>query len=413
MRRPRLPIRLWNGASRLRERLRGAPPGFAASEPALLEAARRATGLDDFGDASFREGLGVLLRAYDAESRLTPFGRFLVRQELVGILASRLSVVAAWRRDPAVLEAPIRRPVFVLGLPRSGTTALHFLLGQDPAHQVLEYWIAASPRPRPPRSQWEGEPAYRQARRALRFTYWLDPGLRAIHDLRADGPEECRHLLQQSFTDDTFDSNASIPGYSAWYARRDMRRSYAWHRDVLKLVQSGSPERRWVLKYPAHMKHLHVLLETYPDACVVQTHRDPAQVLPSLCSLVTNWRGIYEEGVDVPRVARWQVGMWADRIEHALAVRSRDDPERYLDLHFREVVADPLGAVRRIYAHFGFVWSEAAERGMRAWAEANPPGRHGGHRYDARSFGLSPEALAERFADYRERFGVEREPAGP
>ena len=187
--RPRLPVRLWNGASRLRERLGRSAQGFEASETALLEAARRTARLDDFGDEAFREGLGVLLRAYDSEARLTPFGRFMVRQELVGILASRLAVVDAYRRDPRAREAPIRRPVFVLGLPRTGTTALHFLLARDPANQVLEYWIAASPRPRPPRSQWPDEPAYKQAQRALRFTYWLDPGLRAIHDMRADGPE--------------------------------------------------------------------------------------------------------------------------------------------------------------------------------------------------------------------------------
>ncbi len=405
----RLPVRLFNRLGRLRS-----AKSFADAEEALLAQARAAAGADDFGDPGFREGLRTLLVAYDEEARLSPFGRFIARAELVGILRSRLEVVAAWKREPAVLDAPIRRPIFVLGLPRTGTTALHFLLGQDPASQVLEYWIASAPRPRPPRGSWSAEPRFVEAARGLKMSYWLDPGLRAIHDLRPDGPEECRHRLLQSFTDDTFDSNASVPSYTAWFAGRDMRPSYAWHRDVLKLVQSSAPGRRWILKYPAHLKHLHVLLETYPDACIVQTHRDPAEVLPSLCSLVTRWRGIYEDGVDVAAVARWQVEMWAERLAHAQRVRAGDDPERYCDLDFREVVEDPLRAVRRIYDHFGLELTREAERRMRAFAQANPSGRHGGHRYSAEEFGLSAGELRERFADYRAGLGAGAgSPAGP
>jgi hypothetical protein len=390
-------------------RLRGAGPGFAASEEALLEGARRATGLSDFGDPGFREGLGVLLRAYDEEARLTPFGAWMTRQQLAGILRARLGVVEGLRRDPACRAAPIRRPVFVLGLPRTGTTALHALLAADPACQALEYWLAASPGPRPPREGWERDPRFKEAAFGLRMTYWLDPGLRAIHDLTPDGPDECRHLLGQCFTDDTFDSNATIPSYTAWYRKADLRPSYAWHRDVLHLIGRPTPKKRWLLKYPAHLAHLHVLLETYPDACIVQTHRDPSRVLPSLCSLVANWRGIYEDGVDVRTVARWQVEMWAERLEHALAVRARLEPGRFFDLHFREIVEDPVAAARRVHDHFGLPWTGEGERAMRAWHAAHPPGRHGAHRYDAARFGLSPGEIRERFRAYTGRFGVPAE----
>ncbi len=402
----RLPLRLLNTAGRLWQGLRP-PARLEDSEGTLLAAARRETGLRDFGDEGFRDGLRVLLRAYDEEARLSPYGRFLVWQELLGVLRARLGVVAAWRREPGLREQRIERPIFVLGLTRAGTTAQHFLLAQDPRHQVLEYWLAAAPGPRPPRERWEADPRYRAATRALRTSYWLDPGLRAIHDLRPDGPEECRHLLAQSFTDDTFDSNATLPSYSAWFAGCDMRASYAWHRGVLALIGSTSPERRWVLKYPAHLKHLGALLETYPDACIVQTHRDPAEVLPSLCSLVTRWRGIYEERVDRLAVARWQVEMWAARIQQALAVRDADDPQRYCDLQHRQISEDPLGAVRRVYEHFGLELGAEAEERMRSWLAENPPGRHGGHHYGAEDFGLRRAELAERFAVYRARFVVD------
>ncbi len=397
--RPRLALRLLQQGAALGERLRGerALPGADALHAAASSAAG---GLDDFGDTDYREGLAVLLEAYAKEARLTPFGRGMLKAQLVAILRARLEAVAAWKREPSLRSVRIEAPLFVLGLPRTGTSALHALLAQDPTKQVLEYWLAQSPRPRPPRESWEREPRYRAAVRELRTVYWIDPGLRAIHDLTADGPEECRHLLGQSFTDDTFDSNATIPSYTAWYRERDMRASYRWHRAVLALIGSTSPERRWVLKYPAHMAHLEALLEVYPDACFVFTHRDPAQVLPSLCSLVTRWRGLYERDADVARVARWQVAMWAERIEHALAVRARLPADRVFDLAHAEIVADPIAAVRGLHDHFGESLNAAGEARLRAWRDAHPPAAHGEHRVQPEDFGLEAGALRERFASY-------------
>jgi hypothetical protein len=386
--------------------------GLAAAEEGLLEGARRATGLDDFGEGDWRRHLRTLLRAYDEESSLTEAGREMVRGEIGGALAARLACQAAWKRDPAVLRHEIRRPIFILGLPRSGTTALHWLLAQDPSNQVLEYWIAASPRPRPPRAGWEAEPAFQAAVGVLQWIYQTDPGLKAIHLMEADGPEECRHLFVQSFLDHTFDSNATIPGYTRYFEAADMRPAYAWHRDVLRLVGSTSPERRWVLKYPAHMRELDVLLETYPDACIVQTHRDPARVLPSVCSLVTGWRSLYEGSADTRAIGAWQLEMYAGMIEHAMAVRDRSDPKQFYDFAFGELVADPVAAIGRMYGHFGFALSAEAERAMRAWHEGNPQHKHGGHPYRLEDFGLSEGAIAERFAAYRARFEVPRETRG-
>lgn len=385
--------------------------GMQAAEEAMLEAARDATGLDDFGAGPWRTHFRTLLRAYDEESRLTEAGRAMVQGEIGGALAARLACEAAWKADPSLLRHEIRRPLFVLGLPRSGTTALHWLLAQDPANQVLEYWLAAAPRPRPPRATWEALPAYQAAVGVLQWVYETDPDLRAIHWMEAGGPEECRHLFVQSFLDHTFDSNATIPGYTRYFEAQDMRPAYARHRDVLKLVGSTSPERRWVLKYPAHLRELDVLLETYPDACIVQTHRDPARVLPSVCSLVTGWRRLYEGSADPEAIGAWQVELYARMIEKAMAVRARSSPAQFFDLSFAELVTDPVAAIARMYAHFGFAWDPEAERRLRAWHETNPQHKHGGHHYTAEAFGLSEGAIAERFARYTERFQVPREPA--
>jgi hypothetical protein len=386
--------------------------GFLDAEEAMLEAARGTTGLDDFGPGAWREHLRFLLRAYDEESHLTEMGRQMVQGEIGAALAARLACQAAWKRDPAILATGIRRPIFILGLPRTGTTALHWLLAEDPANQVLEYWLAAAPRPRPPRATWEGEPAFQAAVEVLRWTYETDPGLRAIHVMEPDGPEECRHLFVQSFLDHTFDSNATIPSYTRYFEAQDMRPAYERHRDVLKLVGSTSPERRWVLKYPAHMRELEVLLQVYPDACIVQTHRDPARVLPSVCSLVTGWRSLYEGSADARAIGRWQLELYASMIEHAMAVRAQHDPRQFYDLSFRELVEDPVAAIGRCYDAFGFRLSAETEGRMQAWHAANRQGKHGGHHYTPAEFGLSEDAIAERFARYTERFGVAREAPG-
>jgi hypothetical protein len=386
--------------------------GLAAAESELFAAARAATGLDEFGDGAWRDSLRTLLRAYDEESRLTPAGLEMVRGELIGALSARLGCEAAWRRDPSLREHPIRRPLFILGLPRSGTTALHWLLAQDPANQVLEYWLAAAPRPRPPRAGWEAEPAYQAAVGVLEWVYETDPGLKAIHWMEADGPEECRHLFVQSFLDHTFDSNATIPSYTRYFEAQDMRPAYERHRDVLRLVGSTSPERRWVLKYPAHLRELEALRAVYPDACIVQTHRDPASVLPSVCSLVTGWRRLYEGSADAEAIGAWQLDLYAGMIERAMNVRERSDPAQFFDLSFRELVTDPVAAVARIYGHFGFEWTAEGERRMRAWHAGNPQHKHGGHPYTLAEFGLREGEIAERFRRYAERFDVPREAAG-
>ena len=379
---------------------------LAAREDALLAAARQATGLDDFGGGAWRTHFRTLLQCYDAESKLTEAGLGMVQGEITGALCARLACEAAWKRDPAVLRQEIRRPLFVLGLPRSGTTALHWLLAQDPANQVLEYWIAGAPRPRPPRATWEAEPAFQTSVEVLKWIYETDPGLKAIHLMEADGPEECRHLFVQSFLDHTFDSNATIPSYTKYFEAQDMRDAYARHRDVLKLVGSTSPDRRWVLKYPAHMRELAVLLATYPDACIVQTHRDPVKVLPSICSLVTGWRSLYEGSADAKQIGAWQIELYASMLEKAMDVRAKADPAQFFDLDFRELVADPVAAIGRMYAHFGTDLSADAERRMRAWHEENPQHKHGGHKYTLAQFGLVEGEIRERFGRYAERFGV-------
>jgi hypothetical protein len=404
----RLMVRAFNAAKGLGARF-GSVPGLVDSADALHETAATAVGYDDFGDPSYRQGFDVLMRAYDEEARLTPFGRMMVDQQLLGILKNRLFAERAWAADPGIRATEINRPIFVLGLPRTGTTALHHLLGQDPGIQILEYWLAAAPQARPAVSGWAGHADFKRSARDLKTTYYLDPSLKAIHLMTAEGPEECRHLFQQTFSDDTFDCNATIPSYSEWYFDHDMTDCYERHRDLLKLIGSTSPEKRWVLKYPVHMRNLRTLLKIYPDACFVQTHRDPAKIMPSVCSLVAGWRALYESDVDVREIGQWQLELWAKSLEHTMEVRSEMDPSRFFDLPFKKIVSDPLAAIRDMYAHFEMDLSEEGTQAVSAWHTSNPRGKFGEHIYRADDFGFTNESLHARFGAYMGHFGVKAE----
>jgi hypothetical protein len=382
---------------------------FTASEAALHEAAIERAGFDDFGDPYYLEGLRMVLDSYDNEAKFSEAGREVAYHGLVDILTKRLLSEKLLKAQPAVLENGIRRPIVILGLVRTGSTALHHLMGQDPAIQVIEYWLGNFPQPRPPRNEWETHPDYTKCVTELELMYAANPSLKSIHLMMADGPEECRHFLAQSFTDDYFEVNSSIPTYTKWYEEKNLEPTYRRHRDLLKLVGSTSPERPWILKYPVHMKNLAALLEVYPDACIVWTHRDPSQVLSSYISLVAGFRAFFEKDIDRDAIGQEQLDVWAAGAEKGIEVRRRHDPSQFYDLHFRDFTTDSVGSVRQIYEHFGLEFSEESERCLARWELDNPKGRHGTHKHSMADVTLSREATLERFQGYMDHFGIEPE----
>ena len=371
-------------------------------EDALHEAARAATGLVDFGSDGYREGLRRLLHSWDADAELSPEGRAAAFEVASAALAGRLHSQAAWKRHPECLAHQIRRPLFVIGLARTGTTALHHLLGRDPAVQGLELWLLPAPRPRPPRASWERDPQYRACADALAARFAAQPGLRAIHEMAADAPDECWRLFHQSFTSVTFECVAHVASYTHWWLDCDMRPAYARHRDHLKLIGGHEAGRRWVLKDPSHLFHLDALLEAFPDACFVWTHRDPVRAVPSTCSLNMAFR-LGDRVPDPALHGRTQLELWGRGVDRTLAARRRLG-SRFLDVLQREIAEDPLGVVRRIAAHFGFEVSDEALAAMRRFRDANPRGRHGEHAYRPEDYGLTPGRIRDRFAEYLEAY---------
>jgi len=381
---------------------------FADSEDALHEEAARATGLDDFGDPSYREALRVVLRAYDEEARFHDAGRAAARANLVQLLAARLRSQRGLKEHRARLATDIRRPVVVLGLVRTGSTTLHHLIGQDRGIQSLEYWLATHPQPRPPRETWTDRPEFQESVAEIEAMYAFDPSLRSIHLMQADLAEECRHLIAQSFIDDSFEVNATVPSYVRWYEGGRHVAAYRRHRELLGLIGSTRPEARWALKYPVHMKHLDALLDVYPDACIVWTHRDPSRVLASYVELIVGFRAIYERDLDSAAIAAEQLEVWASGAERAIAVRGRHDPAQFQDVVFDELVADPIGTVRRIYDRFGLELTPENERRMREWQAGTVEGKRD-NRPPRPDLGLGDDRVRERFAAYMRHFGLAAE----
>jgi hypothetical protein len=379
---------------------------FTRSEDALHAAAAQLAGSDDFGPPDYLEGLRVLLQALDEQAGLSDLGRRAAWQQLVGDLAGRAFSETGWQAHPQHTSVRIERPLFIIGLPRTGTTALQALLAADPRHQALELWLGESPMPRPPRTRWPDEPQFQRCDATHRAQYEAAPELLAMHEMHADKADECWHLLHQSFASVTYECTARIPSYSRWWASCDMRAAYVRYRRNLQLIGSTSPDARWVLKDASHLFAVDALLQSFPDACIVQTHRDPVKLIPSVCSLNAGFRRGLETRPDDAALGREQLELWARGIERSIDARSRHASAQFLDVHFQELLADPVATAERILVHFGATPGPAERAALRAWHADHAAGRHGAHAYSAEQFGLSETAIRERFADYVETFGV-------
>jgi hypothetical protein len=373
----------------------------------LMETARRRTRLDDFGAGHFREPLGILVDALEREAQLNPLGRFGARQLLLGLLETRLRVEDLLRRRPEILEQRIERPILIVGMLRTGTTLLHRLLAQDPGLRHLPYWESAMPLPLgdPTKLPPAPDPRIRRARQSLAFLYWVAPLIITMHELEAEAPDEELSLMAVDFATTLFEASYNVPSFAEWFARTDQTPAYAYFRRLLQILQWYRRGDRWLLKSPQHLWHLRALLSTFPDATIVQTHRDPVTVTASFASLTAYGRRMNTDHPDPRTIAR----SWAQRIEMVLRRSIEDRPantRRFIDVSLHELMRDPIGVARRIYAVADRELTPAVEKAMRTWLAANPQRKHGGHVYRLEDFGLDREERRTALRFYQDRFNV-------
>jgi len=379
-------------------------------EHSLIEAARLQAGLDDFGDGGWREPFGLLCQDLDDAARLTLMGRLMTRSDLLIWLTNRLRITDLLARHPEILEQEVARPMFIVGLPRSGTSILFEVLAQDPACRAPETWEAMMPCPPPTAEGYEKDPRIERVHGLV--TQWnrVVPEFASMHEMGGRIPAECGLIMASSFISDHVASLHQAPAYAAWYATADMRPAYAYHETILKILQWKNPRERWLLKAPAHQNHLDVLLETYPNARIVQTHRDPLKCMASTTSLMGC---LYAMRSDQPFDSHAfediiMGAATARRLEHGMDQRARGviPDSSICDSRYQDLMDDPLGCVEGIYRHFEIPLSAQASERMQAYLRAKPKGRFGAHHYT-----IGDDELGERplFRRYQQHYDVPNE----
>ena len=352
------------------------------------------------------DGLRQLLAALTAESELSLGGRMMIRWDMIRLLRNAALIEAAHAAEPALGQAEVAAPVFILGLPRSGTTFLHTLLAADPDNLVPRNWQTIDPRPRPRGFDPAKDRAARKVDRQLRIFAGMAPGFAEAHPITADSPQECSEITAHVFQSFRFDTTFRVPSYLAWLDRYGDLEGFRFHKRFLQVLQQGVGGR-WLLKCPDHTFSLEAILRVYPDARFVIVHRDPVDVFASVAHLTEVLRRPFLNNVDPAEIGAQVSQRWIDGAERLIAFDQRSDiaPERKLHIHYDDLTAAPLAAVARIYAQFGLRLTRAAAAAIGRQLAARPNGGYARHApYSAQRFAIDPAVLQLRFAGYVSRY---------
>jgi hypothetical protein len=398
----RTAVRGLNLSGRTLRRLGLEPPSLDADS--LHRAAYRRAALGNYGAWNFEEPLERLLKSYRDEAALTTLGRITVRELIVSLLDNLLRMEAERAANPSIEQQRIAAPVFIIGLPRTGTTHLHGLISEDPANRAPLTWEVMYPAAS--RSRADLDRARSRTATRLRWADRLAPEFMRIHAIAPDLPQECIAITAQVFMSIQFHTTHDVTSYQDWLEAASQRLGFDFHHRFLQHLQAKGAGSRWVLKAPGHLFALEGLLERYPDARIVHTHRDPLRVMASMASHATVLRRAFSDKADPRKIAADWADRWARALDKFLAVRERSPSAQFLDVGFESIESDPLGTVERVYDFLDWPLTTSARSAMQSFLAANPKNKHGVHSYTLEQFGLSRTGQAERFRSYCERFEI-------
>ncbi len=386
---------------------------------ALVALAQRRSGLLDFGDTSFTEPLRLLLACCDTEATLSLVGRMATRWDVLRFLINLLQFQAAQQRDPTIVDQPIERPIFITGLPRSGTTFLHRLLLEDPANRAPRVWQTIYPYPLAQSARGGHDARPQRVRRQLRTFEKLAPEFRGLHPLDATSPQECSEITAHVFRSLRFDTTYRIPTYRDWLDADSHLPAYAFHKRFLQHLQHQADREhaagdqtanRWVVKCPDHLFALDAIRIVYPDARLVFVHRDPVKVLLSVAKLTEVVRRPFTRRIDRHEIGEQESDRWLDGTRRMMAAGDNAGlPEPICHVHHRDLVADPIATVRALYRHFGLTLSPSVAASIGTYAKQRPNGGYGPRDYRFEDHGLDSGEEREKFRGYMLRFGIEQE----
>lgn len=378
----------------------------------LAEEARSESGLSDFGSDDFWEPYRILVDALNQEAKLHTLGRLIARDDLLNSLLIRLHLTSWRTQHPEIARESVEEPIFITGLPRTGTSILHELLAQDSRHRAPRHWEVRYPWPPPETETYRTDPRIALAHRQIRLWNEIVPEYDTMHELGGEIPVECIQLTLHSFRSDEIMGRYMVPSYGQWFSGCDLEPAYQFHKQMLQHLQWRCPGDRWVLKAPSHLGQLEALLAVYPKARVIFTHRDPLKVIPSVASVLYSTSHVRSDAIDPDALLGWFTGEtceWLLDGMTALRTSGRLPPEQCVDVRYADLMRDPKSTLAGIYTHFGIEYPEDAERAMLGYLEAKPKARHGAHRYDFSDTGLDIDEERERFRPYYERYGVANE----
>jgi hypothetical protein len=384
----------------------GGPEHLIGLDPDdLLATARASIGLDDFGGDTWRPHFAVLVGALAHEARLTLAGRILARTDLLRVLRQRLLLAATWAGDLTILGEPIEQPVFVVGTGRSGTSILHELLALDPANRTPATWELMFP----------GEVLGPDAATARRVghdvhAFWADlrPEYESMHHNDGDEPNECIFLTMLEFLSDQWGGTYDVPSYAAYLVGRDQTEAYRYHRKVLQTLQRRDRGARWVLKAPSHLGQLRTLFAVYPDARVVQIHRDPLKTVPSTISLMGTIKSMRSDGVDAGALAPWVSIGYGSMLDDTVDARASGElpDDQFVDVRYADLMDDPVATIASVYGRLGIDAPAEHALAIRTHLAARPKDARGVHRYSLADTGLDPAKERARFRRYQDRYDV-------
>lgn len=372
----------------------------------LIAAAQQLTGLTSLGDDSILEGFNLLVDALNNEAQLNARGEKSVADNIIATLANRLRVEDYLAKNPELLERPIEKPLFVFGLPRTGTTLVINLFNADPARRGFLRWEAFDSVPPPKASELHAGPRFEKAQALIDMSLKYAPHISAIHHEDGDSPTECQFSMTPSFCAQVYDSMYHVPSYHDWLLNKaDYLPAFRYHKRLLQLLQAEAPGR-WTLKNPWHPLFLNALTTVYPDAQLVMTHRDPVEVVGSACSLLKAVRPMFSDNVDFKAIGVNMLDTFDKMIERTIAYKEKNGWDSIYDMQYADVVRDPIGEVKKVYAHFDEPVTDAAETAMNAFIQNNPQGKHGSHKYALEDYGLTKEQIRAHYKDYTDRFNI-------
>ena len=380
---------------------------------ALVKEAQSRAELSDFGDTAFMEPFEVLVKSLNTESNLSAAGYEMQRERLTSILVNRLQTEYWYQKHPEISQEKLDNPVVIVGLPRTGTTMLHRIMASDSRFYAPLWYEVRGPAPRPGWDFVSTDERIVAAEAEVKYMLDNSPDLAAIHPMDAQGADEEIMLLEHAFYSAVPEAYSNVPSYTAWIKSHDNTPGYQYLKKLLQLLQwqkkrCGINAQRWLLKTPHHLQQMAVLFKVFPEAQIIQTHRDPVQTIPSYASFIYALWILCSEEVDTKRIGELWGELLADGMRHTEAVRAQY-PERFLDLWYRDTLKEPISVIEGAYEFIGIPLTDEARQAMNEWRKENPREARPPHIYKGSTFGYTDEGIKQAFYDYRQNHIVGRE----